>query len=87
MEPSQSSSCTSKDDKLKQAMLFTSISLAHQQLGQQLRNASSWRAKKQWDEAEKALDKSWEQVTAKVDLEDPKNGQFTSMCSESMGIA
>ena len=48
-----------KDDQLKQAMLFASISLAHQQLGRQFKERDELeKEKKEWDDAKTALDKS-----------------------------
>ncbi len=66
-----------EDDKLKQAMLFASISLAHQQLGRQFKEREEQeKEKKQWKEAETALQesqKNLEQLPLKVNLDDQKD--------------
>lgn len=50
-----------KDDKLKQAMLFASISLAHQQLARQFKEREEQdKEQGQWEEAKTALNKSLE---------------------------
>ena len=60
-----------EDDKLKQAMLFASISLAHQQLGRHFKEREEQEEeKKHWAEAEKALDESLgnlQQLRSKAD--------------------
>jgi hypothetical protein len=55
--------------KLRQAMLFASISLAHQQLGRRYEESNEQEeAKKQWDEAEKTLNESLKQLPSQVDM-------------------
>jgi len=66
-----------EDERLRQAMLLASISLASQQLGQQYEEFGRGNeAKKQWDEAEKSLNKSLEnleQLPQQINLDDPKD--------------
>lgn len=62
-----------KDDKLKQALLFASISLAHQQLGRQYEESDEQEeAKKQWDEAEKTLNESLKRLPPKENMDVPE---------------
>lgn len=61
------------NDKLRQAMLFASISLAHQQLGRQYEESGEQEeAKKQWDEAEKTLNESLKRLPPKENMDVPE---------------
>jgi hypothetical protein len=61
------------NDKLRQAMLFASISLAHQQLGRQYEESQEQEeAKKQWDEAEKTLNESLKRLPPKANMNVPE---------------
>jgi hypothetical protein len=66
-----------KDDKPRQAMLFASISLAHQQLGQKFKERKEQdKEQQQWKEAEKAVQeslKNLEQLPLQVNLDAPKD--------------
>ena len=66
-----------RDDKLKQAMLFASISLASQQLGQQYKQLEKQdEAKQQWNEAENKLQESLNnlaQLSSQVQYDDPND--------------
>jgi hypothetical protein len=60
-----------QNDKLKQAMLLASISLAHQQLARQYQESKEQEeAKKQWDEAKKTLNESLKQLPPKPNMND-----------------
>jgi hypothetical protein len=61
------------NDKLRQAMLFASISLAHQQLGRQYKESNEQEeAKKQWDEAKKTLNESLKRLPPKPNMDVPE---------------
>jgi hypothetical protein len=66
-----------EDEKIRQAMLFASMSLAYQQLGRQFKELKEQdRENEQWEEAEKSLQesqKNLEQLPSKVNLDDPKD--------------
>jgi hypothetical protein len=62
-----------QNDKLKQAMLLASISLAYQQLGRQYEESKEQdEAKKQWDEAKKTLDESLNQLPPTQNMNVPE---------------
>jgi hypothetical protein len=62
-----------QNDKLKQAMLFASISLAHQQLARQYKQSKEQEeAKKQWNEAKKTLNESLKQLPPKENMDVPE---------------
>ena len=61
------------NDKLRQAMLFASISLAHQQLARKYKESDEQEeAKKQWDEAKKTLNESLKQLPPKANMNVPE---------------
>lgn len=61
------------NDELKQAMLFASISLAHQQLGRQYEESKEQdEAKQQWDEAKKTLNESLKRLPPKPNMDVPE---------------
>jgi hypothetical protein len=62
------------NDKLRQAMLFASMSLAYQQLGRQYEGSKEQdEAKKQWDEAEKTLNESLKRSPPKANMNVPED--------------
>ncbi len=61
------------NDKLRQAMLFASTSLAHQQLGRQYEESDEQsEAEKQWDEAEKTLKQSLTLLSSQANMNVPE---------------